>query len=81
MPPVPAEFAFVEPIGTCHSGAGAPVTLVTHPVRYDGEVPEVRLPPQPLGAQSAEILGELGYSAKEIERLAADHAVGLPDGA
>ncbi|MCH7794299.1 MAG: CoA transferase [Proteobacteria bacterium] len=66
---------------TVPGATGAPVTLVTHPVRYDGEVPEVRLPPQALGAQSAEILGELGYSATEIERLAAAGAIGLPEGA
>ena len=66
---------------TVPGATGAPVTLVAHPVRYDGQAPEVRLPPQLLGAQSAEILGELGYSAKEIERLAAAGAIGLPDGA
>ncbi len=66
---------------TVPGATGAPVTLVTHPVRYDGEVPTVRLPPQPLGAQSAEILGELGYSAAEIQRLAAAGAIGLPEGA
>ncbi len=66
---------------TLPGATGAPVTLVTHPVRYDGEVPAVRLPPQPLGAQSAEILGELGYSAAEIERLAAAGAIGLPEDA
>lgn len=31
---------------------GAPITLVSHPVRYDGKLPEVRLPPQKLGAQT-----------------------------
>ena len=66
---------------TVPGATGAPVTLVTHPVRYDGEAPAVRLPPQPLGAQSAEILDELGYSAADIERLAATRAIGLPDGA
>ncbi len=49
---------------------GAPVTLVNHPVRYDGAAAEVRLPPQRLGAQSAEILGELGYTAADIATLA-----------
>ena len=39
---------------------GAPVTLVNHPVLYDGDTAEVRLAPQPLGAQTAEVLKEAG---------------------
>jgi crotonobetainyl-CoA:carnitine CoA-transferase CaiB-like acyl-CoA transferase len=48
---------------------GAPVTLVSHPIRYDGEVPEVRLPPQKLGAQSDDILKELGYDAGQRQEF------------
>jgi crotonobetainyl-CoA:carnitine CoA-transferase CaiB-like acyl-CoA transferase len=49
---------------------GAPVTLVNHPVLYDGEGAGVRLPPQRLGAQSAEVLREIGFDDAEIAALA-----------
>ena len=47
---------------------GAPVTLVNHPVLYDGATAEVRLPPQPLGAQTAEVLKELGLARPRSRR-------------
>jgi crotonobetainyl-CoA:carnitine CoA-transferase CaiB-like acyl-CoA transferase len=50
--------------------ARAPVSLVNHPVRYDGKAAAVRLAPQELGAQTKEILVELGLGAAEIEALA-----------
>ena len=53
----------------------APITLLKHPVLYDGKSSEVRLPPQQLGAQTSEILGEIGLSPNEIEALAAAGAV------
>jgi crotonobetainyl-CoA:carnitine CoA-transferase CaiB-like acyl-CoA transferase len=58
---------------------GAPLTLVNHPVVYDGRTAEVRLPPQRLGAQTAEVLAELGYAADRIEALAKDGVVKLAD--
>lgn len=59
-------------------GAGeskAPVTLVNHPIRYDGEAAEVRLPPQRLGAQTSEILAEIGFAKNQIDELARDGVV------
>ena len=54
---------------------GAPVTAVNHPVRYDGEAAEIRLAPQRLGAQTTEILGELGFAPADIAALARDGIV------
>jgi crotonobetainyl-CoA:carnitine CoA-transferase CaiB-like acyl-CoA transferase len=54
---------------TMPGATGEPITLVGHPVKYDGKSPEVRLVPQLMGAQTGEILVELGYSAAEIEKL------------
>jgi crotonobetainyl-CoA:carnitine CoA-transferase CaiB-like acyl-CoA transferase len=61
---------------TVKGATGSPITLVSHPIRYDGEVPEIRLPPQKLGAQSEEILRELGYDATEVQSLCTKGAVG-----
>src|SRR5436853_3645157 len=57
--------------------SGEAVTLLNHPVRYDGEAAQVRLPPQPLGAQTAEVLAEIGLTAEEIAELAREGVVRL----
>lgn len=56
-------------IQTLPGATGAPITLVMHPVQYDGEVPQVRLVPQPLGAQTRTILEEIGYSGGQIAKF------------
>jgi crotonobetainyl-CoA:carnitine CoA-transferase CaiB-like acyl-CoA transferase len=61
------------------SAKGSPLNLVNHPIRYDGQVAEVRIPPQPLGAQSSEILVELGWDEKSITELVEDNVVALAD--
>ncbi|MBP0495342.1 CaiB/BaiF CoA transferase family protein [Pararoseomonas indoligenes] len=65
---------------TTDGATGHPVTLISHPARYDGEVPRVRLVPQPLGAQSRDILAELGFSPEEMEGMKRDGAVNWPEG-
>jgi len=60
---------------TVPGATGTPVTLVSHPVKYDGQTPEVRLPPQRIGAQTDDILAELGYSADEIAGLEKQGAI------
>jgi crotonobetainyl-CoA:carnitine CoA-transferase CaiB-like acyl-CoA transferase len=59
---------------TVEGATGAPITLVSHPIRYDGEVPSIRLPPQKLGAQSDDILKEIGYDDEQVRAL---HAKGV----
>ncbi len=58
---------------------GETVTLVAHAACYDGERPGVRLAPQPIGAQSREILAELGYDGAQITQLEKDGAVSMAE--
>lgn len=62
---------------TAESAGGVPIRLVMHPARYDGRTPEVRLVPQRLGAQTREVLGEIGYGSADIDTLVASKVVGV----
>jgi len=48
---------------------GRPVVLVNHPIRYDGQVPELRIKAYAVGAHTREILVEHGYSQGQIDDL------------
>jgi crotonobetainyl-CoA:carnitine CoA-transferase CaiB-like acyl-CoA transferase len=61
------------------AASNATLKLLTHPIRYDGQAPDLRLSPQPLGAQSREILTELGFGEPEIDALIADGVIGTPE--
>ena len=54
---------------------GRTATLVNHPLRYDGELPEYRRMPVTAGEHSREILAELGYGRAEIEGFVAGEVV------
>tara|TARA_B100001057_G_scaffold413711_2_gene430399 strand:- start:4912 stop:6099 length:1188 start_codon:yes stop_codon:yes gene_type:complete len=56
---------------------GEEITLVANPVRYDGETAAITLAPQKLGAQTSEVLTDLGFSRTEQEELSQKGAVGL----
>jgi crotonobetainyl-CoA:carnitine CoA-transferase CaiB-like acyl-CoA transferase len=59
-----------EAFMTVKGATGAPINLVRHPVRFDGKGRDMTLPPQKLGAQTAEVMREIGYGDADIERLA-----------
>ncbi len=61
-----------------HPRAGT-VRVLSHPVRYDGESPPLRILPPELGEHTEEILSELGYEEEAIDKLKAEGAVRVKD--
>jgi crotonobetainyl-CoA:carnitine CoA-transferase CaiB-like acyl-CoA transferase len=57
---------------------GGTATLVSHPNRYDGEVPPLRRLAIAIGEDTREVLGELGYPRAEIDELVARGAIAAP---
>jgi crotonobetainyl-CoA:carnitine CoA-transferase CaiB-like acyl-CoA transferase len=57
---------------------GEKVTVINHPLRYDREVPAFRRVPLAPGADSLEVLAELGYDAEARRRLVEQGVVGAP---
>lgn len=70
-----------QSFATVEGATGTPITLVNHPIRYDGQVPEIRMPPQRLGAQTSDILREIDCSEDEIAALVRDQVVATAESA
>lgn len=52
-------------------------TVVAHPVRYDGKIPDIRRMPIELGADTREVLSDAGWSAGDIDALVREGVVGV----
>jgi len=57
---------------------GRPVVLVNHPIRYDGQVPDLRIKAYAVGEHTREILTEQGYTPAQIDDLFARRIVTGP---
>jgi crotonobetainyl-CoA:carnitine CoA-transferase CaiB-like acyl-CoA transferase len=57
---------------------GRPVVLVNHPIRYDDQIPELRVKGITVGEHTREILAEHGDNQAQIDGLFARRVVGGP---
>lgn len=57
-----------------HPRAGR-VRVLKHPVRYSSGEATLRRPPPDVGEHTNEVLGELGFTAEEIESMRGDHDI------
>ena len=57
-----------------HPRAGR-VRVLKHPVRYSSGEATLRRPPPEVGEHTDEVLGELGFTAEEIEAMRGDHDI------
>ncbi len=60
---------FLDPVIEVDHPQAGKTKLLKHPVTYSSGEPELRRVPPALGEHNDEILGQLGYTAEEIQRL------------
>jgi crotonobetainyl-CoA:carnitine CoA-transferase CaiB-like acyl-CoA transferase len=58
-----------------HERAGT-VSVLGHPLEYDGQSPEIRRLPPYLGQHTDELLEQLGYTTEQVNELYRDRVVG-----
>jgi crotonobetainyl-CoA:carnitine CoA-transferase CaiB-like acyl-CoA transferase len=58
---------------------GAKAIIVNHPLRYNGEVPDLHTMSTEIGSHTSEILKEMGVSDAEVARLFANKTVSGPN--
>lgn len=71
------QLQHLEAFQTVEGATGQPITVIGHPVRYDGQAPSIGRVPQRLGAQTREVLEEVGYNSSEIDELISGRIVGF----
>ena len=62
-------------IETFKTESGENLFLITHPVKYDGKTPKIKILPQNIGAQTREILKNLNYTEDQINKLSEDKVI------
>jgi len=70
-----AARALFQPVEVSAGGASARMQLPLAPFAVDGERGSIRSAPQPVGTNTAAVLGELGIGADELARLRANGTV------
>ena len=85
--PASAVLTFIEAYTSAHANQTGLTQLVdqkkiglmrfySNPIRFDNETIPIRRGAPLLGEDTTQVLGELGYSQSEIDRLYADGVVG-----